>query len=1666
MESNLYFVSDQFKNDIINVVRNEFPNLNIAQRDILGNYLVSIVDNIGTKFYVKGDKSAMVNQFLQNNNQDLIGILNLLLPYIDEGVKSKKDIKNLNEVYTLRETNKDVNLIEPKYSYSNIQYGRCKRDNGEAKEIPFNVSHLKHNYIILRETIQIVSNKLYVNWIDIRPIPFYSLQERGYKEKAFKSFSPLEALYNEMKEGNPFYNPLSESDEGRSSKSMYIGDIYNTITNYFYHDIKQVKWLIYDVFQDRVIKQYIHILDELFPMKTIYMGLNYEQMSTEDKNKFKSSWEQFISNTKSGSISGNFQKDDYERLLIVIGKFFDAIHRNNKRIKNDGYKPIKLESLTEDIVIDVEDDEIPSYNDVDKETVLNAISTTPIKYLYNYFNSAISGLKSSWQGYYFFTKDFKLKERVMLDEDSEITFKNLYNYGKNLCTYEDVEKGERVLKDHTKFWRGLTTFDKNRIYNNLTKNQNWYNIRGNIKRLYKGRGESVNRLMNIKRVYFKENICLLVFNCLTCNGILTEFAPSPKITSNDFLPDDFVEKSKYIINQLDKNVFSNTVYQKCHYFVTNKPYEDHIMYYEKNKQTKETNYVEQLRKTDGINMGAWYTTYGMNWISQINFFHRYLNNRVFYVTGSTGVGKSSQVPKLLMYALKMVDYNPKGSVICSQPRIPPTEKNTKTISTQMGIPIYAYNGSLDENLDTENFNIMFQHSKDKHSVRGDFLSLKMVTDGLLLSEVKKNPLLKDGFSDKDGIFRFSPTNKNVYDIVIVDEAHEHNTNMDIILTIMRNHLYYNNSLRLVIVSATMDEDEPVYRRYYRNINDNKLYPFNRSLEENKLDRINVDRRLHISPPGATTRHNIDEKYDPKFETKEDDIVLRIASQPGGLGGDILLFRPGVAEISRSVKYLNKNLPPNFIALPYYSDMPKSKKEFIEELNNKNKGRLTHPRDVQYDIEVDESTLNLVPEKTYDRVVIVATNIAEASITINTLRYVVDTGNQKAGKFDYKVRDSTMELVNISESSRVQRRGRVGRVAPGSVVYAYHEEKLKGVKKTFNISTSDLSDTFFDLLRSENDELVYGSEYDPNTTDKGLQLKSGAETMILKQYCYRGRFINYRGQDDQYDYNNNQPPPPLYTNGFSSDTISDFTGTFYIVHPEELEITRNILGTIVSKSNNNPDIEVEDSRIKRSNKIDTFWSILVEMILVYHYEGEYYKTEFGTRIIDMKRQFIEEPLKDILAMAYSRIYNTFDSVIKVLTLCKAINYSPNGLAYSYMVGNKVRSDIQRLKEIYKDNRSELFSYERIANMIDEYVSRSVDIPSEIDELKGRKDILNKVLSAKLAYLRNRATGNFRGLDKKLVKKLISLDFQKKISYSTDIDEEELKEFFKEDLFIDSLYIFFEEKKPIFKEWCKSNHFQYKKVRSYIKSYYDKKNKLEKYEKNLDEIDRPFEPNLNWFSEKIKLPGVTNNPKENMIRTFIHSHGSNLLRRVTKYQYVLCINPSVDSVYDIPKINPKVPIRDTLMNEERLDNYIICLNKNSLRQSIGVVSNVNPITLQKILPFVFSPNCFTYDKYPTDVYISTANQLVVDPEKSSRMDTLIGKFTTVVKNIKVELLGYFTYAPYTTISLYDGSDKYKSSVKKYLSELKTQRGGYHIVKQYRRKNIRITPFVLELVDSNFI
>ena len=120
-----------------------------------------------------------------------------------------------------------------------------------------------------------------------------------------------------------------------------------------------------------------------------------------------------------------------------------------------------------------------------------------------------------------------------------------------------------------------------------------------------------------------------------------------------------------------------------------------------------------------------------------------------YVTGATGQGKSTQVPKLLLYAMKSIDYKSNGKVVCTQPRISPTVNNARRIAEELGVPIELTINTSTLKMKTNNYYVQFKHQKETHAISNpNFNSLKIVTDGTLLAELQSNPTLKKNYNEK------------------------------------------------------------------------------------------------------------------------------------------------------------------------------------------------------------------------------------------------------------------------------------------------------------------------------------------------------------------------------------------------------------------------------------------------------------------------------------------------------------------------------------------------------------------------------------------------------------------------------------------------------------------------------------------------------------------------------------------------------------------------------------------------------------------------------------------------------------------------------------------------------------------------------------------------------
>jgi len=143
-------------------------------------------------------------------------------------------------------------------------------------------------------------------------------------------------------------------------------------------------------------------------------------------------------------------------------------------------------------------------------------------------------------------------------------------------------------------------------------------------------------------------------------------------------------------------------------------------------------------------------------------------------------------------------------------------------------------------------------------------------------------------------------------------------------------------------------------------------------------------------------------------------------------------------------------------------------------------------------------------------------------------------------------------------------------------------------------------------------------------------------IIEKQYFNCGIHISYHGNDNHYDYKNSSLPHPFYDTGYDNITLNDVDGTFYIIHPDELQIKRNIVGKIIGA-----DIPIQAGKIT-SYKISSFWDILQErqFLLKNIHNGTYIKTEFGDNVNRLAQEIKIRDIRYIISYLYSRKYNIY------------------------------------------------------------------------------------------------------------------------------------------------------------------------------------------------------------------------------------------------------------------------------------------------------------------------------------------------------------------------------------------------------------------------------------------
>jgi ATP-dependent helicase HrpA len=338
-------------------------------------------------------------------------------------------------------------------------------------------------------------------------------------------------------------------------------------------------------------------------------------------------------------------------------------------------------------------------------------------------------------------------------------------------------------------------------------------------------------------------------------------------------------------------------------------------------------------------------------------------HQVVVVSGETGSGKSTQLPKICLEIGRGVD----GLIGHTQPRRIAARTIAARVAQELGCTVGRQVG----------FKIRFTDATSPETY------VKLLTDGMLLAETQGDRFLEQ------------------YDTIILDEAHERSLNVDFLIGYLKRLLARRPELKLIVTSATIDAER--FSRHFATPRSPA------PVVEVSGRNYPVDIRYQPIEPG-------EEGDEPDLERAVLDAVDEVLHLDRS--GDVLVFMPTERHIHDTAKALRGR----FLAgapggrpleiLPLYARLPAKQQQRVFEPGGR-------------------------------RRVVIATNVAESSLTVPGIRYVVDPGTVRISRYSPRSKTQRLPIEAVSQASADQRAGRCGRIAPGVCIRLYSEADYDG-----------------------------------------------------------------------------------------------------------------------------------------------------------------------------------------------------------------------------------------------------------------------------------------------------------------------------------------------------------------------------------------------------------------------------------------------------------------------------------------------------------------------------------------------------------------------------------------------------------------------------------------------
>ena len=365
------------------------------------------------------------------------------------------------------------------------------------------------------------------------------------------------------------------------------------------------------------------------------------------------------------------------------------------------------------------------------------------------------------------------------------------------------------------------------------------------------------------------------------------------------------------------------------------------------------------------------------------------DNQVVIIAGETGSGKTTQIPKMCLE----LGLGEKGLIGHTQPRRLAARSVAERIAEELGQKIG----------ETVGYQVRFTSEVGEHS------AIKLMTDGILLAEIQNDKLLRR------------------YSTLIIDEAHERSLNIDFILGYLKRILPQRPDLKVIITSATIDPER--FARHFspsyvpgkgivdENLNDEEREIAEAILPDDAPPIIEVSGRtypveIRYRPLEGEEDAYLDDEEVAEDRDPTDAILDAVKELSKEAPGDILIFFSGEREIRDAKDAIEamvlKSPRLNYEVLPLYARLSLAEQHRVFSPGSR-------PR------------------------IVLATNVAETSLTVPGIKYVIDTGTARISRYSARTKVQRLPIERISQASANQRSGRCGRVSDGIAIRLYSEE---------------------------------------------------------------------------------------------------------------------------------------------------------------------------------------------------------------------------------------------------------------------------------------------------------------------------------------------------------------------------------------------------------------------------------------------------------------------------------------------------------------------------------------------------------------------------------------------------------------------------------------------------